>query len=111
MQISQSLEKLTAMTWSAPSTGGDLTPLLGSVEPAMIIRFGSNLGKSESFTKNGDTLSQRHQVSTVSTFDFVDRFNDLLPCMFELIPKSLDFSLELHHPTDTFKIHSRIDEF
>ena len=57
MQISQSLEKLTAMTWSAPSTDGDLTPLRGSVEPAMIIRFGSNLGKSKPFTKNGDTLS------------------------------------------------------
>jgi hypothetical protein len=47
----------------------------------------------------------------VSTFGFVDSLNNLLPCMFEFIPKSLDFSLELHHPTDAFKIHSRIDEF
>ena len=31
------------MIWSALSMGGDLTPLLGSVEPAMIIQFGSNL--------------------------------------------------------------------
>jgi hypothetical protein len=77
----------------------------------MITPFGSDVREPEALTKNCDALPQRHKVATVPTFNLINCFSHLLPSVLELTAKALNLGLEFHDPPNTFKIHSRFDEF